>query len=271
MDKFSKTIKAMFDSIYWRYDFMNHLLSCGFDIYWRAAFIDDVFRSLFLIFKNSGRRPYCSKNACINVADIASGTGDVIIRFINMLRNSKPGRLLMKDYNFNIYCYDFSYKMLKKAKEKIENGVLADKPDKIKVYYVVCDACNSCFKDSSFDTAFLAFGLRNFFRPRHFIAIELKRVLKKNRSIAAILEFNNIFNLRIFSFFQFYYNYLIKIIAFFWGANASAYKYLVESIKNMASDDEYIKIIKKSGFKTIKYARIFPYIVSRYIAIINNG
>ena len=28
-------VKKIFDSIAWRYDFLNHLLSFGMDIYWR--------------------------------------------------------------------------------------------------------------------------------------------------------------------------------------------------------------------------------------------
>jgi demethylmenaquinone methyltransferase/2-methoxy-6-polyprenyl-1,4-benzoquinol methylase len=53
-------VREMFGSIAARYDFANHVLSCGLDFYWRARAAEIV----------AGWHPY-------TIADLATGTGDL--------------------------------------------------------------------------------------------------------------------------------------------------------------------------------------------------
>ena len=53
-------VQKMFDDISPRYDFLNHFLSLGIDIYWRRKFIQN------LNFKNGD-----------TILDVACGTGDI--------------------------------------------------------------------------------------------------------------------------------------------------------------------------------------------------
>jgi len=62
MNRKKNQVKQIFDSIAFRYDFLNHLLSFGFDYYWRK-------KALKLTGLDSSSV----------LLDIACGTGDVAI------------------------------------------------------------------------------------------------------------------------------------------------------------------------------------------------
>src|SRR5664279_159054 len=56
-------VESMFDSIAWRYDFLNHFLSLNIDRIWRRRVIKIISRS------------YITPN----ILDVATGTGDLAI------------------------------------------------------------------------------------------------------------------------------------------------------------------------------------------------
>lgn len=79
----------MFDSIAWRYDFLNHLLSFGIDRSWRRRAVREI------------------SKRCINprIIDVASGTGDLAIEASRMSPSGITG-------------IDISEKMLEIARKK---------------------------------------------------------------------------------------------------------------------------------------------------------
>ena len=81
----------MFDDISGRYDFLNHLLSLGIDLYWRRILVKRL--KLF-----DGQ----------TVLDVATGTGDV-------------GFVILKYYDVIIFGLDYSYNMVQIAREKAIN------------------------------------------------------------------------------------------------------------------------------------------------------
>ena len=92
MDKGKKeAVISMFDSIAWRYDFLNHLLSFGFDRYWRR----NAIKAISLIQKNPK-----------NILDVATGTGDLAIAAMRL----KP---------LKVTGVDISAKMLVTGREKV--------------------------------------------------------------------------------------------------------------------------------------------------------
>lgn len=117
-------VKSIFDSIAHRYDFLNHLLSFGFDKYWRRKAL-----------KLSGL-----SNKSI-LLDVACGTGDVAIEAKKQGVNK-------------IFGADLSKNMLELFKNKSNwiNG---------KVVQMVAEMMP--YKNETFTNIFVAFGVRNFY------------------------------------------------------------------------------------------------------------
>jgi len=119
-----KNVKQIFDSIAFRYDLLNHLLSFGFDYRWRKKAL-----------KLSGL------NAQSVLLDVACGTGDFAIDAYEMgVRKIIGG--------------DFSYNMLElfSKKNSWSNGNIVQ----LVAEYIP-------FKNSSFTNITVAFGVRNFY------------------------------------------------------------------------------------------------------------
>jgi demethylmenaquinone methyltransferase/2-methoxy-6-polyprenyl-1,4-benzoquinol methylase len=117
-------VKKIFDSIAWRYDFLNHFLSFGMDIYWRkkALKLTGFSRESILL-------------------DVACGTGDVAI---------EAKRQGVK----NIYGADYSYNMIKLFEKK-------SKWIKKRTIQMVAEMLP--VKDESVTNITVAFGVRNFY------------------------------------------------------------------------------------------------------------
>lgn len=141
-----KQVKRIFDSIAYRYDFLNHLLSFGTDYYWRKKAI-----------KFSGM------NENTILLDVACGTGDFAIAA------HKAG---IK----NIFGADLSFQMLKLFKSKAEwiNGRTVET---VAEFFP--------FKEMSFTNITVAFGVRNFYDiPKAFNSF--KKVLKPGGKVTIL-------------------------------------------------------------------------------------
>lgn len=117
-------VKRIFDSISHRYDFLNHFLSAGVDLYWRKKAIE-----------------FSEMDGNSILLDIACGTGDFAIT--------------AKKYGVkNIFGADLSSNMLKLFDKKAIwiNGKT-----------VQCTAENLPYKNDSFTNITVAFGVRNFY------------------------------------------------------------------------------------------------------------
>ena len=124
MNEKKNKVKKIFDSIAFKYDFLNHLLSFGLDKYWRrkALKLTGLSNESFLL-------------------DVACGTGDVAIE-------------AKKQGAGNIVGADLSHNMLKLFKTKsswIEGNIVQ----------MVAEIMP--FKNDSFTNITVAFGVRNFF------------------------------------------------------------------------------------------------------------
>jgi demethylmenaquinone methyltransferase/2-methoxy-6-polyprenyl-1,4-benzoquinol methylase len=124
MNRKKNQVKQIFDSIAFRYDFLNHLLSFGFDYYWRrkALKLTGLDSSTILL-------------------DIACGTGDVAIE----AKKQGAGKIFGADFSFN---------MLRLFNEKspwIKGSNMQMVAERIP------------FKESSVTNISVAFGVRNFY------------------------------------------------------------------------------------------------------------
>src|SRR5687768_8975067 len=91
-------VATMFNKISKTYDFLNHLLSLGFDIIWRNKAIAEL-----------------KKDNPQNILDVATGTGDFAVESLKILNPLK------------IVGVDISQGMLDIANEKIQKRGLSDK------------------------------------------------------------------------------------------------------------------------------------------------
>ncbi|MBI5729656.1 MAG: bifunctional demethylmenaquinone methyltransferase/2-methoxy-6-polyprenyl-1,4-benzoquinol methylase UbiE [Ignavibacteriales bacterium] len=139
-------VRRIFDSISYRYDFLNHFLSAGVDFYWRKKAI-----------QLSGMT---SESILL---DIACGTGDFAIT----AKKIGVG---------NIFGADLSFNMLLLFNQKVDwiNG---------KVVESVAE--HLPFKDGSFTNITVAFGVRNFYDiPQAFKSFN--RILSNNGKVTVL-------------------------------------------------------------------------------------
>ena len=221
-------VADMFDRIAFRYDFLNRFLSAGIDVRWRKKAIHQL---------KTLQPQY--------VLDVATGTGDVPILTEKMLHPAK------------ITGIDISTGMLNLGRRKIEKLGL-----KNTIELLEGDSENLDFADNSFDAVTVAFGVRNFQNLEKGLA-EMLRVLKPGGKLV-ILEFS-----RPKQFlFKAVYNLYMKTIAPAFGKlfakNKDAYQYLNDSVQRFPEGQQFIDILKKTGYQSTYYKTLTLGICSIY-------
>lgn len=166
-----------------------------------------------------------------DVIDLCSGTGD----FVPLLR-AKGARVV---------AVDFSLAMLKKGKEihRIDESAVA------------ADVCRLPFRDSQFDAAVIAFGVRNIPDLNVFID-EIFRVLKENGEFV-VLELTRPRNCIVRTLYWLYLTIGIPTIGGIISGKASAYHYLSRTIQSFIEPVHLGKILEKGGFAQVSIYRLF--------------
>ncbi len=221
----------MFDSIAWRYDFLNHLLSFGIDRSWR--------RKAIIIISETHKNP--------NIIDVATGTGDLAFEAARI-------------HPLKITGIDISEKMLDLGRRKAQAKGLTDL-----IEFIRCDSENICFDDNTFDVAMVAFGVRNFQDPLKALG-EMKRVLR-NGGLVMVLEFSKPDSHLFRHFYDIYFRDILPSIGGLFSRNRKAYRYLNESVMGFPSNEEFIETMRKAGFSGIRLTRLTKGIASIYTGI----
>ena len=222
------SVGAMFDSIAWRYDFLNHFLSFGIDRSWRKKAIRSV----------SG---ICSRP---RILDVATGTGDLAIEAMKLDPEKITG-------------IDISQKMLEVGSEKISRKGLSSKIELLKG-----DSENIVFPDKSFNITISAFGVRNFSDTLKGLS-EMNRVLSDG-GVIMVLEFSRP---KALLFRQLYYYYFLNILPFFgrlFSKDKKAYRYLPDTVMKFPDNEEFIKLLNLAGFTGVKQKKLTFGVASIY-------
>jgi demethylmenaquinone methyltransferase/2-methoxy-6-polyprenyl-1,4-benzoquinol methylase len=210
--KDSKKVMDMFSRISPRYDFLNHLFSLNCDKLWRKWAV-----------KN-----FAPQNGEIYL-DLCSGTGDFAVEFKKIQKG-------------DVVCLDFSFDMLKVAKNKRDD-----------LFLVQGDALFVPFKDESFDGAMVGFGIRNLEDLKKGL-LEVNRILKKNSKFV-ILEFpkkvEGIFGL----FFNFYFKKVMPFVGRIFSKDEFAYRYLPLSTEYFKSEEELRTLFDECNFEVFSYKK----------------
>ncbi len=205
-------VGEMFDRIAPTYDFLNHLLSLGRDFAWRR-------RAAGLIGGEG-----------LKVADLATGTGDLLIALLRQ-RPDLTGAVGL----------DFSERMLRVFQEKLRNAGLADR-----VELLCADASATPFSDGTFDAVTMGFGIRNT-RDALTTLREIHRILKPGGK-ALILEFSLPRNRVIRWCHLKYLRHGIPLIGAVISRDRQAYRYLNESIEAFHPPGEFCDLMRDAGF-----------------------
>ena len=205
-------VADMFNSIAYRYDFMNRFLSTGIDTSWRKKAISQL-----------------KEIAPEKILDVATGTGDVAIMASEMLKPKK------------IIGIDISEGMLELGRKKIEKLGLTGT---IELQAGDSEVIN--FEDNSFDAVTVAFGVRNFQHLEQGLK-EMRRVLRPGGKLV-VLEFSKSRNKLFAALCNFYMNTVTPAIGKLFAKNKNAYQYLNDSVQAFPEGQSLLNIMNEAGF-----------------------
>jgi demethylmenaquinone methyltransferase/2-methoxy-6-polyprenyl-1,4-benzoquinol methylase len=225
------TVESMFDSIAWRYDFLNHFLSFGIDNLWRRRAIKIIGKS----YKSPG------------ILDVATGTGDLALAALKLNPTKVTG-------------IDISKKMLEFGKTKIERKGLSDR-----IELMQGDSENIPLPDNYFDVAMVAFGVRNFSDPLKGLS-EMKRVVRNNGMIM-VLEFSKPSGFLFKKIYNFYFMNILPFFGKLFSKDKSAYKYLPDSVMKFPDNEEFLLLLLKAGFSQTRQIKLTGGVASIYTGI----
>jgi len=207
-----KQVEQMFDTISKNYDGLNRVISFGIDIRWRK----NVLKRIKAINPKS-------------ILDIATGTGDLAIKFAEEIPAKK------------IVGLDISEGMLEVAKKKIKGSKLENC-----IEFIQADSEALPFKDNTFDAITVSFGIRNFENLEKGLS-EIKRVLNSN-GLFIILETSVPTKTLYKQGYKLHTKYVLPVIGKLFSKDKVAYKYLCESASIFPHGEALNNILRKIGF-----------------------
>ncbi len=205
-------VADMFNSIAFRYDFLNRFLSAGIDITWRKKAIKQL----------TSLEPQM-------VLDVATGTADVALMTYDLLHPKK------------IIGIDISEGMLDLGRKKITARNLNNT-----IQLFTGDSENIGFEADTFDAITVAFGVRNFQNLSKGLE-EMRRVLKPCGKLV-VLEFSKPKNVLFKGVYNIYMNNIAPGFGKMVAKNKDAYQYLNDSVQAFPEGESFLDIMKESGF-----------------------
>lgn len=204
----------MFNNIAPYYDLLNRLLSLGIDKVWRRRAIAQL----------QGASPRI-------ILDVATGTADLAIESARRLKPEK------------VIGVDIAAEMLDIGRAKLHRRGL----DTL-VELREGDSENLPFADNTFDAITVAFGVRNFENLEKGLT-EMRRVLKDGGQLV-VLEFSRPAVFPFKQLFNSYFKYILPAIGRFTSKDPRAYSYLYESVQAFPDGEDFLRILKDTGYKS---------------------
>ena len=205
-------VEKMFDAISENYDGLNRVISFGTDIKWRKKVLATIIE----------HHPE-------SILDIATGTGDLAIKFAEKTSATK------------IIGLDLSEGMLSIARKKV-----ADTELKNTIEFIKGDSEALPFKDNMFDAITVSFGIRNFENLEKGLS-EILRVIKP-KGLLIILETSVPTKFPFKQGYQFHSKTVLPLIGKLFSKDKVAYNYLSESASVFPYGEKLNNILRKIGF-----------------------
>lgn len=224
-------VRAVFDRVAGRYDLMNDLMSGGVHRLWKEALLD-----------------WLAPRPGMHLLDVAGGTGDVALRFLNRLDGR--GRVTLVDVN---------PAMLGVGRDRaLDAGWLAE------IEWVAGDAMRLPFPDRRFDAFTIAFGIRNVTRIDRALA-EARRVLRPGGRFLC-LEFSRVVVPALERLYDAYSFTVVPRLGRWVAGDEASYRYLVESIRRFPDQEAFAALMTDAGFGQVRWRNL-----SGGIAAIHSG
>ncbi len=208
----NRTIRTMFDRISPRYDLLNRLLSLGLDLRWRN-------RAVTLLGDMRGR----------TALDLCCGSGDFIA-------------ILHKKYGSHITLIgiDFARLMLAIAQRRFAAASRST--------IILCqgDALALPCRDETIDAVTIGFGIRNI-DDKPAALKEIHRVLRPGGRLAIIepsIPKNRFWRV----LFSFYFGRVMPLVGGIISGDRGAYQYLHDSVAAFPDPDEFVDLMRLTGF-----------------------
>jgi demethylmenaquinone methyltransferase/2-methoxy-6-polyprenyl-1,4-benzoquinol methylase len=202
----------MFNNIAPSYDFLNHLLSCNVDHYWRwrtTRIVPPTVPPHAQPLSTAGAKG----EGAAPILDLCTGTGDLALAYDRAAAGRAP-----------IVGADFCHEMLVRAGAKARRKNTAER-----IRFLEADAQRLPFPNDVFQIVTVAFGLRNITDTDKGIA-EMVRVLQPGGKVA-ILEFSQPRGFLIGPMYRFYLRHILpRLGQLISRSKDNAYRYLPESV-----------------------------------------
>jgi demethylmenaquinone methyltransferase/2-methoxy-6-polyprenyl-1,4-benzoquinol methylase len=212
-------VRSLFDSIAYRYDLLNHLLSGGMDFYWRRKAVE------------------CLRDvAPQRIVDVATGTGDFALAALRLHPREVIG-------------VDIAEQMLAIGRNKIERkglqNVIALRSGKAEQLDLA---------DNSVDASIVAFGARNFEDLSKGL-YQMRRVLRPGGRIV-VLEFSRPGRFPFKQIYFFYFRHILPLVGRLISKNREAYTYLPDTVMRFPEGEEFVGILRSIGFRDVRQQRL---------------
>jgi len=229
MDERNRKIGEMFSSIAPKYDFLNRILSFGLDRKWRRQAV-------------AGIRPERGGRHL----DVATGTADVALE---ILRRKGIGSFVVGS--------DISLAMMRIGREKAARSGWAGR-----MAFVRAPGEALPFRDGVFDSASIAFGIRNVVDRSRGLS-EMCRVVRPGGRVV-VLEFSRPEGALFGALYRFYFTQVLPRIGGL-VSKRSAYAYLPESVQEFPFPATFAEMMRTAGCASVDYRPLTFGIVTLYV------
>ncbi len=225
----NRAIGEMFSSIAPTYDLLNRILSLGADRKWRSAAVASM------VPPAGGRH-----------LDFATGTADMALEILRQ----KGGRAVVAGV-------DISMEMMRIGREKCRKTGWRER-----VSFLRAPGEDLPFRDGVFDSACVAFGIRNV-ADRERGLREMCRVVRPGGRVV-VLEFSTPRGAVFGALYRFYFTRLLPRIGG-WFSRRAAYAYLPESVLAFPRPEIFSGMMRAAGCSSVAHVPLSFGIVTLYV------
>lgn len=233
MNDRNRKIGEMFSLIASRYDFLNRLLSLGRDRAWRREAVSRIRPG------KGGRH-----------LDAGTGTADVALE---IRRRKGDGAFVAGS--------DISLEMIRIGREKAARRGI---PGRSAFVLAPCESLP--FRDGVFDSASIAFGIRNV-ADRERGLREMCRVVRRGGQVV-VLEFSTPEGAFFGALYRFYFTTVLPRIGGLF-SKRSAYAYLPDSVREFPPPPVFEEMMRAAGCGTVDRRPLTFGIVTLYVGTVD--